>query len=33
MEQEGIYYYFEHEDGKHTLVLTDAAASHSEVDS
>ncbi len=33
MEQEGIYYYFEHEDGKHTLVLTDAAASHSEYES
>jgi len=25
MEQEGIYYYFEHENGKHTMVLTDAA--------
>jgi type VI secretion system secreted protein VgrG len=24
MEQEGISYYFEHEDGKHTLVLTDS---------
>jgi type VI secretion system secreted protein VgrG len=32
MEQEGIYYYFEHEDGKHTLALTDAASSHSEYD-
>lgn len=28
MEQEGIYYYFEHEDGAHTLVLIDDAASH-----
>ncbi len=28
MEQEGIYYYFEHEDGKHTLVLIDDAVSH-----
>ncbi|MEP1446875.1 MAG: type VI secretion system tip protein VgrG [Paraglaciecola sp.] len=23
MEQEGIYYYFEHADGKHTLILSD----------
>jgi len=23
MEQEGIYYYFKHEDGKHTIVLAD----------
>lgn len=29
MEHEGIYYYFQHEDGKHTLVLTDSSASHS----
>lgn len=28
MEQEGIYYYFTHENGKHTLVVTDEAASH-----
>jgi len=27
-EQEGIYYYFTHEDGKHTLVLADAPSSH-----
>ncbi|MEZ6234611.1 MAG: type VI secretion system tip protein VgrG [Phycisphaerales bacterium] len=27
-EQEGIYYYFKHEDGKHTLVLADAPSSH-----
>jgi type VI secretion system secreted protein VgrG len=33
MEQEGIYYYFEHEDGKHTLVLSDTASSHSAYDS
>lgn len=28
MEQEGIYYYFEHEEGKHTLVMVDAASAH-----
>jgi type VI secretion system secreted protein VgrG len=28
MEEEGIYYYFTHEDGKHTLVLSDSANSH-----
>jgi len=28
MEQEGIYYYFEHENGKHTLVLSDSVSSH-----
>ncbi|HUT32673.1 MAG TPA: type VI secretion system tip protein VgrG [Planctomycetota bacterium] len=28
MEQEGIYYYFEHENGKHTLVLCDAPSTH-----
>lgn len=28
MEQEGIYYYFKHEDGKHTLILTDSLSSH-----
>ncbi|SIT51108.1 VgrG protein [Paraburkholderia piptadeniae] len=28
IEQEGIYYYFEHASGKHTLVLCDAMASH-----
>ncbi|HEY1790033.1 MAG TPA: type VI secretion system tip protein TssI/VgrG [Verrucomicrobiae bacterium] len=28
MEQEGIYYYFEHQDGKHTLVLADSAGAH-----
>jgi type VI secretion system secreted protein VgrG len=28
MEQEGIYYFFDHQDGKHTLVLADSAAAH-----
>ncbi|MCU0726133.1 MAG: type VI secretion system tip protein VgrG, partial [Planctomycetes bacterium] len=28
MEQEGIYYYFNHENGKHKLVLADGSASH-----
>ena len=28
LEQEGIYFYFEHEDGKHTLVLADAPSAH-----
>ena len=28
MEQEGIYYYFEHEDGKHNLVLCDNVCAH-----
>jgi type VI secretion system secreted protein VgrG len=28
MEQEGIYYFFKHEDGKHTLVLADSSAAH-----
>jgi type VI secretion system secreted protein VgrG len=28
MEQYGIFYYFEHEDGKHTLVLADSASVH-----
>jgi type VI secretion system secreted protein VgrG len=32
MEQEGIYYYFEHENGKHTLVLCDAPASHKPIE-
>ena len=31
MEQEGIYYYFRHEDGKHTLVLCDAPGSHDSI--
>jgi type VI secretion system secreted protein VgrG len=32
MENEGIYYYFEHEDGKHTLVLCDSPTAHSKVE-
>jgi len=28
MELEGIYYYFQHEDGKHTLVLVDSMSAH-----
>ena len=28
MEQEGIYYYFAHENGKHMLVLCDSAGAH-----
>src|SRR5262249_43079670 len=28
MEEEGIYYYFNHEDGKHVLVLANDAAAH-----
>jgi len=28
MEQEGIYYYFKHENGKHTLVLADSIGAH-----
>ncbi|NOY84048.1 MAG: type VI secretion system tip protein VgrG, partial [Nitrospirae bacterium] len=28
LEQEGIYYYFKHEDEKHTLILSDAYTSH-----
>ena len=31
MEQEGIYYYFTHEDGKHTLVLSDSLSGHNPV--
>src|SRR5437660_10498039 len=27
MEEEGIYYYFKHEDGKHTLVMSNDASS------
>jgi type VI secretion system secreted protein VgrG len=28
MEEEGIYYYFEHASGKHTLVLADSLSAH-----
>ncbi len=31
LEQEGIYYFFEHEDGKHTLVLSDSPGAHSPI--
>ncbi|MES9857691.1 MAG: type VI secretion system tip protein TssI/VgrG [Sedimenticola sp.] len=31
MEQEGIYYYFEHKEGKHTLVLADDVSTHESV--
>ncbi|BBA33035.1 uncharacterized protein sS8_1073 [Methylocaldum marinum] len=31
MEEEGIYYFFEHAKGKHTLILADAAAAHPKV--
>ncbi len=33
MEQEGIYYYFKHENGKHTLVLSDQVTAHKEFNS
>jgi type VI secretion system secreted protein VgrG len=32
MEQEGIYYYFEHEQGKHTLILADSPSSHKTIE-
>lgn len=32
MEQEGIYYYFTHENGKHTMVLADTVQSHDPLD-
>ena len=31
MEQEGICYYFKHEDGKHTLVLADTNSAHDDL--
>jgi len=31
MEQYGIYYFFEHQDGQHTMMLADSYASHSKV--
>jgi type VI secretion system secreted protein VgrG len=31
MEQEGIYFYFTHEDGKHTLVLADSYSGHEKI--
>jgi type VI secretion system secreted protein VgrG len=30
LEREGIYYFFRHEDGKHTLVLADSPSAHKE---
>ncbi len=33
LEEEGIYYFFEHQNGKHILVLADSAASHPSVGS
>jgi type VI secretion system secreted protein VgrG len=32
MEQFGIYYYFEHKDKQHTMVLADSRASHSPIE-
>ncbi|KVQ17131.1 type VI secretion system Vgr family protein [Burkholderia ubonensis] len=32
MEHEGIYYYFEHRGGKHTLVLTDSGHVHAPIE-
>jgi len=32
MEEEGIYYYFEHGDGKHTLKLVDADSAHKKLE-
>ncbi len=29
MEQEGIYYYFTHDDGRHTMVLADSYSKQS----
>ena len=31
MEQEGIYYFFKHEDGIHTLILTDDSGAHKRI--
>jgi len=31
MEQEGIYYYFAHDEGRHTLMLVDAQGAHESV--
>ena len=32
LEEEGIYYFFRHEENKHTLVLTDSISGHDTVD-
>lgn len=31
MEEEGIYYYFQHDSGKHTLVLADSLSAHDKI--
>jgi type VI secretion system secreted protein VgrG len=31
MEHEGIYYYFKHENGKHTLMLADSSSAHTQL--
>lgn len=31
MEEEGIYYYFTHDNGKHTLVLADSGSAHKKI--
>jgi type VI secretion system secreted protein VgrG len=31
LEQEGLYYFFEHEQGKHTLILADSYSAHAAV--
>ena len=30
MEHEGIFYFFRHEDGKHTMVLADATSAYAD---
>jgi len=32
MEEEGIYYYFDHQDGRHTLKLVDSSSGHKTLD-
>jgi type VI secretion system secreted protein VgrG len=32
LEQEGIYYFFKHQDGKHIMVLVDSSATHETVE-
>ena len=31
LEQEGMYYYFKHQDGKHTMVLSDSISAHESI--
>lgn len=33
MEEEGIFYYFEHDDTKHTMVISDTSAVHQSIES